>query len=52
MSSLEIKIKGSKNIVSYEELKTLLHKNYTLKSPHDKWYKNINEGIITIKNEI
>lgn len=47
-----IKIKGSKNKVSYEELKTLLNKDHVVKTRQDKWYKNISEGNIKIKNEI
>lgn len=47
-----IKIKGSKNIISFDKLAELLYKDKKLEINHNKWYKNISKGNITIKNEI
>lgn len=47
-----VKIKGLKNPVSYKELKTLLKKNKLLKLNQEKWFKNIEEGYISIHDEI
>ena len=46
-----IKVKGLKNPVSFEELKTLLHKDASLTFHQEKWHKSIGESNITIKNE-
>jgi len=46
------KIKGFKNEVSYKDLKSLLIKNNKLELNQDKWFKNIKDGNITIKNSI
>jgi hypothetical protein len=49
-----IKVKGYKNRteLSFSELKTLLKLNETLKLPQEKWYKNIEESSISIKNQV
>ena len=47
-----IKIKGLKNPVSYKELKSLLHKNNSLKLSQEKWIKNLEEAHISIHDEI
>ena len=47
-----VKIKGFKNKLSYDLLKSLLIKDNKLELYHNKWYKNIEEGNITIKNQI
>nr|QWO71383.1 DNA polymerase [Termitomyces sp. Mi165-7] len=48
-----IKIKGYKNKnLKYTELEPLLYKNENLLLSQDKWYKNIADSNITIKEEI
>ena len=47
-----IKIKGSKNSLEYIKMKELLYKDKFTKIPTEKWYRNIGEGNITIKNEL
>ena len=47
-----VKAKGVKNIIPYDDLKTLLQKENTLQIPNEKWYRNISEGNIQIKQEI
>ncbi len=48
---LEItKVKGFKNHVKFNQLKSLLNKNNSLKLEHEKWFRNIEEGNITVKN--
>lgn len=47
-----IKIKGVKNPINFYQLKALLYKNTKLEIKQDKWYKNITDGNIFIKNEI
>ena len=47
-----VKVKGLKNPISFEELKPLLKKDSYLEIQQDKWYKNISNGHINIKNEI
>lgn len=47
-----IKIKGAKNLVSFNSLSELLIKNKELKIKHVKWYRNRTEGNIEIINEI
>jgi hypothetical protein len=52
-SSKEIvKIKGFKNKLSYDSLKSLLIKNNKLELNQVKWFKNIEEGNIILKNQI
>nr|YP_009690259.1 DNA polymerase family B [Porodaedalea pini]QEG57039.1 DNA polymerase family B [Porodaedalea pini] len=47
-----VKIKGLKNPISFDEMKPLLNKGDSLQINQEKWYKHINEGLITVKNEI
>lgn len=47
-----IKVKGVKNIIPYEDLESLLQKENKLKIPTEKWYRNLSEGNIQIKQEI
>ena len=47
-----IKIKGSKNLVSFEDLKTLLTKNNKLEINQEKWIKDISKGNIAIHKDI
>lgn len=48
-----IKVKGLKNnILTFKDLLPLLNKNNSLKISHEKWYKNIEQGNISINNEI
>jgi len=47
-----VKAKGVKNIIPYEDLKSLLQKGGKLKIPNEKWYRNLTEGNIKIKQEI
>jgi len=47
-----IKVKGYKNIISFDDLKSLLELNSKLVLHQEKWYKNYTSGNITIKNEI
>jgi DNA polymerase type B, organellar and viral len=44
-----VKVKGLKNPVSYNELKTLLVKDTSLKVNQDKWYRDMSQGLIKIK---
>jgi DNA polymerase type B, organellar and viral len=46
-----IKVKGLKNPVSFEELKSLLIKDTKLEFNQEKWHKSIPTSNITIKNE-
>jgi len=46
------KIKGFKNSVSFETLKSLLEENKSLKLEHTKWFRFIDKGSISIKNQI
>jgi hypothetical protein len=46
------KVKGLKNVVKYSDLKTLLNLNTELKIEQNKWFKNITESNITIKNQL
>ena len=46
------KVKGLKNPVSFSELKSLLEKNKNITVSQEKWYKNIELGHISIKNEL
>jgi hypothetical protein len=47
-----VKIKGFKNKLSFNELKSLLIKDSKLELNHDKWFKDIENGSITIKNQV
>jgi hypothetical protein len=47
-----VKIKGFKNKLSYDSLKSLLIKNNKLELNQVKWFKNIEESNITLKNQI
>src|SRR5258706_3158850 len=47
-----VKAKGVKNIIPYDDLKTLLNKENKLQIPNEKWYRNISEGNIQVKQEI
>ena len=47
-----VKVKGFKNPITFNELKTLINKNATLDLNQDKWFKNITDGSITICNQI
>lgn len=50
------KIKGlnseALNKISFDDLVDLLNKNSTLESMQNKWYKDISNGNITIKNQV
>jgi DNA polymerase type B, organellar and viral len=46
------KIKGFKNSISFEQLKSLLEENKSLKLEQTKWFRFISKGSITIKNQI
>jgi hypothetical protein len=41
-----------KNPISFDELKPILLKNKSIQLSQEKWYKNISEGHIQIKNEL
>jgi len=47
-----VKAKGVKNIIPYDDLKTLLTKKNTIQIPTEKWYRNLSEGNIRVKQEI
>jgi hypothetical protein len=46
------KVKGYKNKLDYYELKSLLNKDKSLSLPQEKWFKDIKNGNITIKNQL
>ena len=47
------KVKGYKNDVTYNELKSLLNKDTKLLNlSHEKWFKNIENGSITVKDQL
>jgi hypothetical protein len=46
------KIKGYKNKISFEELKSLLVKDCTLEIKQELWFKKLKEGNITLKDQI
>ena len=46
------KIKGFKNQVNLNSLKSLLNKNETLHLNNEKWFRDLYEGHIEIKNQI
>lgn len=47
-----VKVKCLKNTISFSQLKPLLIKDTSLKIHQEKWYRNISEGKITIKDEL
>jgi len=47
-----VRIKGLKEPVSYEKLKTLLKKDSSLSIEQNKWYKNIIEGTIETNDQL
>jgi hypothetical protein len=47
-----VRVKGLKNHISFEELKPLLQTDSHLEIHQEKWYKNVSNGHINIKNEI
>lgn len=47
-----VKIKGAKNPITFAELKTLLKKDTKLEIKQDKWYRNISDSTIAVKDEI
>ena len=47
-----VKVKGYKNIISFDQLKQLLKKDSSLELNQEKWYKNLEKGSIKIKQEI
>lgn len=52
-STYEItKVKGLKNKIKFNDLKPLLIKNNSIKLNQEKWFKNIGQGNISIKDEI
>jgi hypothetical protein len=47
-----VKAKGYKNKITFIQLKSLLEFNKKLALPQEKWYKSIDEGTITIKDQL
>jgi hypothetical protein len=47
-----VKIKGLKNPLKFEDLKSLLKKDSTLEIKQQKWYSDISNGLFNIKDEI
>lgn len=47
-----VKVKGVKNPIGFADLLPLLSKDKTLEIKQNKWYRNIANGHIAIKNEI
>lgn len=47
-----IKIKGLKNPIPFNDLKSLLKRGKFLEISNEKWYKSLSKGNITIKDEI
>jgi hypothetical protein len=47
-----VKAKGYKNKITFIQLKSLLEFNKKLTLPQEKWYKSIDEGTITIKDQL
>lgn len=45
------KVKGFKNTISFSNLEKLLYKNSSMELNQEKWFKNINEGSIVIKDQ-
>lgn len=46
-----VKAKGVKNIISYNQLEILTKKGENLQIPTEKWYRNLMDGNIKVKNE-
>lgn len=46
------KVKGLKESITFDELKTILKKGESIKLTQEKWYKNIGEAHISVKDEI
>ncbi len=46
------KVKGFKNPVTYNNLKSLLLKDSKLELNQEKWFKSISEGNISVRNQI
>ena len=46
------KVKGLKNKVAFKDLKSLLVKDNTLELNQEKWFKNLEDSSITIKQQI
>lgn len=46
------KVKGYKNYLEYLELKKLLNENSSLTLKHDKWFKNFEQGNISIQETV
>ena len=46
-----IKLKGSKNIISFNQLKILLKENELLMIPQEKWYRDLPNGQIKVSHE-
>jgi hypothetical protein len=46
------KIKGFKELVTFKQLKSLLKIDSYLNLTHEKWFKSLSKGEITIKNQI
>ncbi len=47
-----VRIKGLKNPIAYENLKTLLQKDSSLEIKQEKWYSDVSNGNFHIKDEI
>ena len=47
-----VKAKGVKNIIPFDDLKTLLQRGNKLILPNEKWYRDVSEGNIRVKQEI
>jgi hypothetical protein len=45
-------VKGAKVPVPFDDLEPLLYKSKTLEISQSKWYRNIADGTITIKDEL
>lgn len=46
------KVKGLKNPVKFNDLKNLLSKDNVLEVDNEKWYRNLKDGVISVKKEI
>lgn len=47
-----VRIKGLKNPLKFNKLKSLLYKDCNLKIRQEKWYRSISNGVFHIKDEI
>ncbi len=47
-----VKVKGYKNIISFNELKDLLNEDSTLELKQEKWYRDKDKSCISIKDEL